>query len=159
VKFVAHSDLDAPIADVFAALTDFAAYERMALRRGVRVQRLAGEPAPGTGSGWDTRFMFRGREIRAVSHISVCEPPERLALDGRSGGYEFDLATLLVALSRDRTRLRLDLDVRPKTLGARIILQTLKLGKSRLQTRFQMRADRLAAFLSQRIAESRPVRG
>lgn len=151
MKLVSHGDLGAPIADVFAVLTDFSAYERMALRRGIRILRRDRLPQPGLGTQWDAEFVFRGRESRASSHVSSFEPPGRLALEGRSGGYDFTLTVTLLALSREQTRLRCDIEARPKSLGARVVLQTLRLGKTRLQSRFDARVEAFVLVMCQRL--------
>ena len=151
MKLSARKDIDSAAVDVFPVLADFDSYEKLALRQGAEVQRLDRLPAPGVGSAWAVRFPFRGRQRQVDSQISLYDPPRRLVLEGKSGGFDFTMTASLAPLSRSQTRLAVDLEVRPRTFSARILLQTLKLGRSRLESRFSARIESFATFLRQRL--------
>ena len=155
MKLSARKDIDSAAVDVFPVLADFDSYEKLALRQGAEVQRLDRLPEPGVGSAWQVRFPFRGRPRQIDSHISVYDPPRRLVLEGKSGAFEFTMTASLAPLSRSQTRLAVDLAIRPRSFSARILLQTLKLGRSRLESRFATRIDGFAALLRQRLKAGR----
>ncbi len=60
-----------------------------------------------------------------------------------SGGVRADFEIELMALSHNRTRIRAGLDLRPVTLAARLLIQSLKFAKSNLDRRF---AERMVEF-------------
>jgi len=59
MEFTAREDVEAPIAYVFAQVTDFAAFERQALRRGAEVRRRDGERLAMQVTGG----IYSGREL------------------------------------------------------------------------------------------------
>lgn len=142
MKFVAREDIGRPAGEVFAALSDYAAFERMALRRGADVARK-----PGKTPAWDVRFRLRGRMREVVLEVVRLDPPASIGIGGRSANLDMSLAAELLALSRTRTRLTIELDVRPRTLTARILLQPLKLARARALRRFRQRVHDLAVAI------------
>ena len=60
----------------------------------------------------------------------------------------------LVALSPRRTRLAVALDLSPKNLTARLMLQSLKLAKSSLSKRFKLKVAEYANILEDRHTRS-----
>ena len=52
----------------------------------------------------------------------------------------------VVALSRTRSRLLFDTNVRPRNMRARLMLQTAKLGRGQLERKF---AERIQLFVSE----------
>jgi Polyketide cyclase / dehydrase and lipid transport len=144
MKLSARKDVEASAADLFQVLADFDHYERLALHQGADVERS-------DGPEWVIRFSWRGRARRVTSRVETFDPPRALALRGASGGFDYLMAVTLVPLSRNHTRLGAELDVRPRTLAARILLQTLKLGKGRLQGRFAARLETFADLLARRL--------
>ena len=145
MKFSTREDIEAPIEAVFAAVSNFEAFERSAMRRGVRVQR--GQRMVGTDprQTWDIAFPFRGKERSLAAELAEFTAPARLKLQSVSGGLNGDLLIDLVALSRSRTRLGVQIDLRPRTLSARLMLQSLKLAKPKLTRRFRLRVANFAA--------------
>jgi uncharacterized protein YndB with AHSA1/START domain len=143
VKFSTRQDIEAPVDRVFAALGDFAAFERAALRRGAEITRLDGLPEPGPGMAWAATFPWRGkaRQVRCALHDYT--PPESMRFQAEGDGITLTLLLGLMALSRGRSRLGVELELRPLTLTARLMLQTARLGKTRLTRRFEAR---VAAF-------------
>ena len=144
MKLSAREDIAAPIDEVFARVTDVAALERAALRRGFTVTRFDGEGAPGVGANWEVGFGYRGKRRVAQTQITGWNPEHGavfvIIVDGLRSVGELDLTPL----ARERTRLHLTLDLHPETFRARLLLQSLKLAKSNLSQRFKSKVSGLA---------------
>ena len=143
MKFSNRQDIDAPIALVFENATDFPRFEKQARRRGADVRRLDKLAEPAIGVRWVASFTFRGKLRRVQAELAAIAPPERLRLTSVSGGVRADFEIELMALSHNRTRIRAGLDLRPVTLAARLLIQSLKFAKSNLDRRF---AERMVEF-------------
>ncbi|MFO1174820.1 MAG: SRPBCC family protein [Paracoccaceae bacterium] len=151
MRLVESADIEASVAEVFGALTDIGHFERLALRHGVILQRLDGARGMRPGAEWQLEFPFRGRLRAMTGRVDQMDDPRQMVLGGRSSGFEYRATLSLTALSRSSTRLWADLDVRPKSLTARILLQTLRLGRNRLRSRFAARLGAFAELLHNRI--------
>ncbi len=137
MRFSAREDIEVPVADVFAALADFDGLVRMALRRGILVERLDRLPAPSVGMRWAIAGRYRGKLRHVTAELRVLVPGESLALRMTGGGFEADVDIDVLALSRMRTRLRTDLELRPRSIGARLLMPTLRLGRKTALRRYQ----------------------
>ena len=138
MKFSTREDIEAPIDHVFDRVSDFASFERRALRYGADVVRLDEGPVQ-EGSSWNIAFQFRGRERRMQSHLASFDPPNGYLVTTMSDGMTITSTVDLVALSRGRTRVAVAVDLRAKTLTARLLLQSMKLAKTKLTKRFKAR--------------------
>ncbi|MDH3262879.1 MAG: SRPBCC family protein [Paracoccaceae bacterium] len=147
MRFTTREDIEAPVEAVFAAVSDFEGFERAALRRGAEVRRLGDHQRRGAGKGWLVHFRYRGRARELASEIVRFEPPHALTAFGGTGGIDGTLEVELTELAPRRTRLKLDLELRPKTIGARLFLQSLRLAKSSLTNRFKKRVHDFARRL------------
>ena len=148
MKFSAREDIEAPIDQVFARVTDFAAFERQMLRRGAEVRRVdAGQPVT-VGSAWDVAFTFRSRERRMRATVTRMDAPGDLVVAIAASGLDGVTTVELVALSPQRTRLAVTIDLSAKSLSARLLLQSLKLAKSNLSNRFKKRVSEFAAGIA-----------
>lgn len=150
MEFQAKEDIEAPIDKVFAILSDVNGMERQALRRGIKVRRTTPEEAPDAGMRWNAGFKFRGRDMTADVLLSRFEPPEALAFEGQSGGLETAFDVDLTALSPGRTRMSVTAMLSPKTLSARLLVQSLKLAKGRVTRKFSVRVAQFAKTLEER---------
>ncbi len=150
MKLVSRTDIDLSAAVLFPVLTDAVFFETIAVRNGARVERLDANAQVVAGSGWRIRVPYRGREREITQRVQRIDPPRRLMLVGTSGSFRFEIEAVLTPMSRESTRLAISLDVRPETFGARLLLQTLKLGKGRLQARFDQKLYRAAQVFLQR---------
>ncbi|WP_420857272.1 SRPBCC family protein [Marivivens marinus] len=139
MKLSTREDIEAPIDYVFARTTDFASFERSALRRGVEVHRLDDGAKVGRGASWRVEFIFRGKPRNAEAVIADFDPPNGFAAKFESGGLQGQTLIELVPLSPARTRLTLSVEMTPKTLAARLLIQSLKLAKTNLQRKFKTR--------------------
>ncbi len=138
MKFSTREDIEAPMTHVFAAVSDFAGFERRALRQGADVKRLDDGPVA-VGSAWDIAFQFRGRDRRMKATVASLDAPNAYRIETLSDGMTVTTDVELVALSRSRTRVAVAFDLRARSLTARLLLQSMKLVKSKLTKRFKAR--------------------
>lgn len=143
MKFSTRRDVDLPAERLFDAAADFHQIERMLVRRGARVQRV--DPAHGSPMAWHLAFDFRGREREVNLVVTRFDRPEVLEMRGHSDTFDLMLVATVVALSRSRSRLHLDAEVKPRSMKARLLLQTAKLSKARIDRVF---ADRFADYVA-----------
>lgn len=151
MKLYGQSDIDAAATDVFAVLTDFVHFEKVALRQGADVERTDRLRGYSVGSTWNVHFRYRGKGRHLAAELTALEPPSALNFEGKSGGFEFSVSMSLLPLAPRLTRLSVVLDVRPRTLAARIILQTAKLGRVRFEQRFSSRTEAFGRYLQRRL--------
>ncbi len=150
MEFTTKEDVEAPIAFVFAQLTDFAAFERQALRRGAEVRRRDSMARPGVGSIWDIAFKFRGKDRQLRAEITAFDLPNSYRVFSTSAGLEGGLTVDLVPLSRERTRLTVTVAVEPRSIGARLLVQSLRLARGNLNKRLAARVAEYALQVQDR---------
>lgn len=152
MKFSAKEDIDVPIDQVFQMVTNFDAIERAALRRGAEVQRLDQMQKPGVGMRWKAAFRARGRMRELQIELTTYNPPQQVQFHSLAQGLETDLVIDLVEMSRNRTRLSMQLDLRPRSIPARLLVQSLKLARASLNEKFHKRLADYARDLETRAA-------
>ena len=144
MRFSARTDIEAPVEHVFAYLTDYAAHEASAARRGARVERVERQRAPATHPAWKVEFPYNGRERELALEVNTHTPGEQLVMDARYQGLDLHLDFELVSLARVRTRLIVKVDLTPRSLKARLVIQSLRIAKNTIQKRFEKRLAVLA---------------
>jgi uncharacterized protein YndB with AHSA1/START domain len=141
MKFSAHADVAAPVEETFAAFADFPRYVRMGEARGAKV-----EPVPAAHFAWRARFDWNGATRDLKGEVTRIEPPHGFAAVMVAQHVEGTLEIEVTALEPARSRVRVTMEWRPITMSGRILLQSLKLVKGRLDERV---AARLAEFAAQ----------
>lgn len=154
MKFSSKEDIEAPIAIVFGMLSDFEVYERSAIRRGADVQRIGDHDVPHEGQSWAASFALRGKERTARVELTRYAPPTEMVFESTSGGLFTTLDLELVALAPKRTRISVDFEIKPRTLPARLFVQSMKLAKSNLTKRFKLRVAEYARDLEDRFTRT-----
>ena len=155
MKMTAKTDLEAPVDYVYASLADHAAWEREAVRRGAEVERPADMPLAGVGAGWRIRARIRGRQRSILLWIDGMEPDRSISFSFEGLAMQGTAVLEVQALSARRSRLRATLDVRPKTLAARLFVNALRLAKGRVQDKFDKRLAQLAGRIESSHAEAK----
>lgn len=155
MKFSARTEMAEAPEPLFAALADFAGWEAKARRHGIEVERIKGGVMPAVGALWAVHFVYRGRGRHTRAELTNFDAPRTLAFSGQSGGFTYSVDARLVPLARQTTRLLLDFEIQPRTLAARILLQTARLGRARLNARFQHRTDALGRLILAHAQEMR----
>mgnify|MGYP001793637788 CR=1 FL=1 len=154
MKFSTQEVMEAPMEAVFAMITNFDRFERAAMRRGADVRRVDDLKTPGVGMKWRAAFVMRGRDRKLDLEVVVYEPPQRMVLDLSSQGLHGDTRIELIALSRNRTRIMVSLEMRPLTLSARLLLQSLKLTKAALTKKYKERIAHHIGEMEERYRDS-----
>jgi hypothetical protein len=155
MKLTVKTDIDAPAEFVHAYLCDNTVWEREAIRRGVEVERPADMPLRGVGAGWRIKLRFRGRIRNVLLRIDEIVQDEVI-------GYSFEGQALFgtteletKALSPRRSRLKVSIEAKPKTLAARLFLNTLRLARRKVEERMEKRVGQLGARIEERYARER----
>ena len=150
MKLTAKEDIEAPIAFVNAVLTDFDTWERAAMRRGADVQRLDSLRLPGPGMEWKARFAYRGKDRDLKIKLLKLIAEQNLSFDCIAKPAEGTLSIDLAEMGPRRTRLVVNMEIKPRSLAARLFMQTLKLAKAKVTRRFALRLSHLSADIEDR---------
>lgn len=145
MRIGAREDIGIPAEAVFALLADFAAHEQGARRRGATILCEGLRDSPEPGLAWDVSGHYRGKQRRLRLVLEAYDPPIGMVVAISGGGFESRVDLGVVAMARGRSRLLADLEVRPRSLGARILMQSLRLGRAALVRRLQARLREFAA--------------
>lgn len=156
MKIDNRQDISAPIEFVFGQITDFESFERRGLRRGAEISRK--DPpggVPGLGTVWKVRAKIRGKPRNFRSEITEYDVPNAMRIQSRSGGLETDFRVELMALSQQRTRMYISFEMEASSLTGRLVMQSLRLAKSAINSRFSKRLGEFAEKVEGRYADSR----
>ncbi|MEM9583324.1 MAG: SRPBCC family protein [Pseudomonadota bacterium] len=150
MKFSTKEDLEVPINDVFEMLSDFEGFERAAMRHGAEVSRSGDTQTIAPGLAWNVKATLRGKLREFLVTLAEYDDPNQMRFEAVSNAMQSEFLVELVALSRNRTRMRMELDVRPKTLAARLLMQSAKLARNTLNRRYKTRIAHFAEDLEDR---------
>ena len=146
MKLTSRQDIEAPVTFVFDALTEFHAWERAALRRGAEVSRTDKLETSGPGLSWMIKFAYRGKDRRLALRLIELERPSMLGFSGTGASFDGHANIDLMALAARRTRISVTMELRARTIGARLIMQSFRLAKTRINRRF---AERVGLFCTE----------
>ncbi|MBW4961729.1 SRPBCC family protein [Sulfitobacter sp. CW3] len=155
MKFSTKEDIDVPIDAVFEMLCEFDTFERAAMRRGAEVRRVDTMTEPGTGMKWETAFDMRGKRRDIEVEMVTFEHPTEICLESMSPGLLGAVSFDLLALSRSRTRVAASIEIKPKTLSARLLVQSLKLAKTSLTKKFKRAVAGYTKDMEERYQQSK----
>jgi carbon monoxide dehydrogenase subunit G len=154
MKLGTKQDIEAPIAFVYDVLVDFEGWERAAMRRGADVMRSDTLRVAGPGMGWNVQFAFRGKTRKMAIKLVKLDRPQHLAFSGLGSALDGTLDMELVELGAKRTRVTVVTEVKPRTLAARILLQSVKLAKGKISKKYAGRVALVAADIEDRYKRS-----
>lgn len=150
MKFSTNEDIEAPIDAVFDMFCDFESFERSAMRRGAEVQRVDNMAVPGVGMTWRAAFEMRGKPRQIELEMVTFDRPHEIVLESTSPGMLGTTEFEMIALSRNRTRVKVELEIKPLNLSARLLVQSLKLAKNSLSKKFKLRVAEYARGMEDR---------
>jgi hypothetical protein len=104
------------------------------------------ETRPAEVFGWRARFDWNGARRDLGGDVTRFDPPNGFAAEMTAGGLDGTVEVEVTSVDPARSRVRVAMEWRPRTMAGRILLQSLKLVKGRLDERF---AARVAAFAAE----------
>lgn len=143
MKFVAKEDIALPQQVLFDFMADFQMFERVAIRRGVEITR-SGSMASSDGLKWDCTFDFRGRDRSACVRLNEFSAPEKMVFFIANPALDNRVEITVSALSKKQSRFQVSTVLEPKTLTAWLLIQSMKLARSKYNKRFQKRVAEVA---------------
>lgn len=146
MKLTTKQDIEAPLDFAYSYLSDFDQFERLAARKGAKVTRSG--PAQGNGQAWDIRFKFKGKMRQVKLTLLKAERDAVLSFSLESPMFEGISQIDLVRLGPGQTRMVAALDFRPKTLTARLFIQSMKLARGRVQRKLDKGGAKLARAIA-----------
>ena len=93
---------------------------------------------------------MRGKPREAAIAVTGFDAPNEIVLGSGLQGMEVETRIELVALSRSQTRLGIKADLTPTTLAARLMVQSLRMARGKLDKRFKARVADYARELGDR---------
>ena len=154
MKLLRNEDVEAPVAFVYEALSDFNHWERAAMRRGADVSRLDTLAVPGPGMTWNVGFDMRGRRRIIDLRLVQLDPRQALAFTGKGTSLEGRALLELVEMGPKRTRIAISVEIGARTLAARLLLQSLKFAGAKVNRSFEARTTQLAEDIEGRYRRS-----
>ena len=150
MKFSTREDVEVPIDQAFALICDFDAYERSAMRRGAEVRRVDDLSKPGVGMKWAASFKMRGKKRNLELEMTRFDQPTEICVLSSTSGINGTGQIELLALSRGRTRILVEFELKPTNLSARLLVHSLKLAKNSLTKRYKLRVAEFAKNIEDR---------
>lgn len=138
-------DTSMAIEEAFAKVTDLDRLEAFAREKGVGVNRLAGEAGSLVGTKWFVTANFRGRMRDFELMVAQHTPPDYQSVTFVSGGLSGEIVTQVSANAEGGTHVDMKIILAAETLTGRLLLQSLKLGRGRIENQLK---KRLTKFLT-----------
>ena len=142
MKLSATEDIRAPLDAVWTEIADIDRFEAMLAGRADDLQRRPPGPAA-EGTRWEGRARIMGKSRDFGGRLVAMDAPRRLSFEGDAEGMEITIDATLEELGPELTRLSVVTEAAARTLSARLLLQTAKLGRAQLADRY---ADRVSTF-------------
>ena len=94
---------------------------------------------------------LRGKLQKIEIELADYEPPNKLIFTGGTDSFDAEVLVELIALSARETRATMTVDLKPKTLAARLILQSARLTKGSITKRIRKRLNKFALEIEDRV--------
>ncbi|MEM8579623.1 MAG: SRPBCC family protein [Pseudomonadota bacterium] len=137
------------IEEVFEALSDFPRAERAAMARGVTVERLDALGVPSAGVKWRLGFFARGRDRQAEMEVTKFTRPTVIRFEGHVGGLLFETSVACRVADSNATEVTVATKLRAKSMSARVLVQSLKIARTRIAQRYRKSIRRILREVEQ----------
>ena len=139
MQFSSVQDVNAPLDFVFQQMSDFEGYEAYGLRAGADVERQDTLTGKAAGMQWKVEGDLRGKRRKINIELTEYRPDNLLKFFVKSSGVEATATMEAMALTRKQSRIKVTTVLKPKTISARLILQSAKLAKNSMNRKFNHR--------------------
>lgn len=153
MQFLMQEDIEASIEDVYTVISDVDMVERVGLRRGIKAHRVNPDAPVGPGTEWQLNFAFRGKPRAATVKLASQDAPTTMSFESETDGLNVPVTIELVALSRSTTRMNMNVELQATTMTARLLVQSIRLAKSTLQNKLDVRMAQIGRGIEGRVAQ------
>ena len=150
MRFESTTEVAAPPAEVFDVIADFDTLLALADARGADLVRTDDGRLGPAGAAWRGTVALGGHERRVEGHVAGFDAPCGYDVAGTTEGLAFDIAIAVEGLPGGRSILSAEIVLRPETLKARMVMQTLKLARGSLDRRLAQGAAALGPRIAAR---------
>jgi len=144
MKFETIEEIDAPQDFTFARFTDFLRYEKLAQGYGAELRRVGGFTEISEGVTWRGSVPIQGRTRGVEAVVASYDPAVYARMDTAVGGMNVIFEMRFEALGDAKTRLIAVTELQARTLAARLVIQSAKLARKRVQARITSKIVALA---------------
>jgi polyketide cyclase/dehydrase/lipid transport protein len=144
MKFETIEEVDAPQDFTFGRFTDFCRYEKLAHSYGAELRRVGGFAEIGEGATWRGSIPIKGRTRGVEAVVTSYDPSDHARIDTAVGGMNVVFEMRFEALGDEKTKLIAVAELQAKTLAARLVIQSAKLARKRLQAKITSKIVALA---------------
>lgn len=147
MKITSKCDVGASPDFVFARMSDYEAWERAIAKRNTTLARSPGPIRPGTT--WNTRFRLKGRDRDMLLTLLSEVPGRQVHVTLADTSLDVDIIADLIEVAPERSRVAVSLELRPRNLTARLLIQSLRLAKGKVQGQLDQRVEQWARNVTQ----------
>lgn len=156
MRLSTREDIEAPLSYVFGLCSDTAPWERAAIRRGVDVVRTDRLTGTQPGMSWTIAGKWRGKRRRGVLKLVTLDPLHAMVFQGSSESIDLNVEMEFVELSARRSRIILRTDIKPRSLAARLVVQSMKLTRGRIEQKYEAKVSMLCKEIEARYRAEPP---
>ncbi len=142
--FETREEVDVPRDFAFSHFADFTRYEATARQYGADIRRVNGFSELAEGVAWRGSVVVRGKTRGVEATVTRLSAPEHAHMDTVVGGMAVGVDLFFDELGPEKTLVRVSAQLKATTLAARLILQTVKLARGRIQSKIDSRIVALA---------------
>jgi len=139
MRFTSVQDINAPLDFVFEQISDFDSYEAYAMRIGAQVERTDNLPGKQAGLAWNFVGDLRGKTREVDIDLVEYKPERLLTFNCISSGVGALIEMETIALTPKQARLKVSVEVKARSISARLVLQSAKLAKNSIKRKFNHR--------------------
>jgi len=142
--FETREEADIPRDFAFSRFADFTRYEQAARDYGADIRRVNGFTEISEGCSWRGSAVVRGKTRGVEARITRLNPSDHAQISTIVGGMTITVDLFFEEIGPEKTLVRTTAQLRATTLAARLILQTVKLGRRQIQGKIDSRIVALA---------------
>ena len=150
MKLSSQKIVEAPIAQVYAAILDFDAFEDILKGRGTKIERTGSVAPPDPGAQWNARFEWRERPYDLQAELISVDEGHGYAIESKGNGITCMAVVDLQEASSTETKLFVSFDLGATSFASKLLLQTLRVTGTSLNRRLDKRVETFAAKLARR---------
>lgn len=132
MKFKVAEDVDAPLDFVYSRMADFSRLEDEIRGRGAELRREGNWTQAAEERAWKGSVTVRGKPRRIDAVIGHMAENDTILVESKVGGMDCSYEMTFYEMSPTITRIAKVLELKPNSLSARLIIQTLKLARGRV---------------------------